>query len=193
MGIVGRRIIIRTNINDIIKKYFTWGIVVIFISSSLIHSLYEFSGKFIIFAIISPVNESLWEHLKMPLLPTLIWWIISYYCIKKQITISFMKWLTSAIIAYFICIIFILVFYYTYTGALGIHSVFLDILGLLLGIIFGEFISLKIFKDMEIKPIHNFLAYSFLMIIFIMFIAFTFNPPHIPLFKDLSTGKYGLN
>lgn len=180
------------NNKDSIKKNILWGILFIAILSSLMHFLYDKSG-FIVFALISPVNESVWEHLKMPLLPTALWWIISYFILRKDNQIDLKKWLFSGAISFLITISFIIVFYYTYTGALGIHSVILDILGLLIGIVLGQNSAYKIYQYAEIKPIHYIIVFIIFFIIIFLFIIFTFSPPHLPIFKDGNTDSYGLN
>lgn len=184
---------IKTDIKDPIKNYIIWGIVVIFVLSSFMHFLYDISGKMIIFAIISPINESIWEHLKITLLPTIIWWIITYNILKKYKEMDFKKWIFSSIISFVVGIIFILIFYYFYSGAFGIQSVFLDVLGLLIGITFGQLVALKIYNDAKISPVYYYIVFTAFIILIVMFITFTFETPHIPLFKDLSTGKYGLD
>ena len=43
------------------------------------HSIYEFSGKNPITGLIAPVNESVWEHLKILFFPFLLASLIEYY------------------------------------------------------------------------------------------------------------------
>lgn len=175
-----------------IEKNIVWGMLFIAILSTLMHFLYNISGKLILTALISPINESVWEHLKLSLLPTFIWWICSYFYLKKNNDIILKKWIFSAIISFLICIIFITVFYYTYTGAFGIHSLVLDVLGLLIGIVLGQNYAYKTYQYADIKPIHYIIIFCLFSVLLILFVIFTFNPPHIPIFKDGITGKYGL-
>jgi hypothetical protein len=92
-----------------------------------------------------------------------------------------------------ITILFIAAFYYTYTGAFGIHSVVLDILSLIIGVILGQLVALKIYTDLELKTYHYLIIYIIFFSFVFMFIIFTYKTPHLPLFKDQTTGSYGLN
>lgn len=174
------------------KKVIYFGIFFIGVMSSLIHFLYDFSGKIKLFAVISPTNESVWEHLKLAFLPTLIWWIISYFLFAKKNNVSCNKWFVGTVIAIIIPQIFVMIFYYTYTGAFGFESMVLDILSLFIGIIIAQFIAMNYCKEKDYKDWHFYLAIIIFVALFASYIIFTFNPPHIPLFYDKSKGVYGL-
>ena len=53
-------------------------ILTVIILGILSHFLYEFSGKRVIFALFCPVNESVWEHLKLLFFPFLLITILFY-------------------------------------------------------------------------------------------------------------------
>ncbi len=48
------------------------GIVAIVVSGALLHFAYEWSGRWLPLASLAPVNESVWEHLKMAYWPLLV-------------------------------------------------------------------------------------------------------------------------
>ena len=52
------------NKSCLIKKYMLYGVIAIVLISSLSHFLYGFSGNIKIVGIFTPINESIWEHLK---------------------------------------------------------------------------------------------------------------------------------
>lgn len=164
------------------KKITIWGIVFIIVISSLMHFLYEATGRWIVSGIISPINESLWEHLKMPLIPTLLWWIISYHLIKKK-GVDLDKWVLSGMISFLITIFVIIAFYYIYTGTLGIHSVVLDIFSLILGVILGVTKAISVYQNKELKSYQYYLVYLVFFVVVLMLIVFTFKTPNLPIFK----------
>ena len=43
------------------------GVPVLFLAGTLIHFLYGLSGEFFLVGLLAPVNESVWEHLKLAL------------------------------------------------------------------------------------------------------------------------------
>ena len=177
-----------------ISGYILWGIPALFVIGSLMHFVYAWSGNLTIVGIFAPVNESVWEHLKMTVWPILLWWLIGYLALSKKNPVSISQWLVSYTVAQIACPLTILAFFYTYTGAFGIDSLFLDIFSLFLGITVGQLLALHIYRKTIIKR-NSFLFYFCLVILVILvtaFTVFTFMPPKIPLFMDFSTGKYGI-
>ena len=51
------------------EKWTLLGIPLLFIIGSVFHFIYELTGKNIIVGLISPVNESIFQHIKMIILP----------------------------------------------------------------------------------------------------------------------------
>jgi hypothetical protein len=160
------------------------GIPVLFIIGAHMHFAYEWSGKSTIIGIFAPVNESVWEHLKMSFWPMLIWWVVGFSILTKRINISASGWFVSCAVAEVICCIVIVSFYYTYTGAFGIESIILDVFSLFLGITVGQLMALHVYK--YAKNSKHFFPYAIaiLMLMGAAFIIFTFCPPQIPLFME---------
>jgi len=168
------------------------GIAIIFLLGSFWHFFYALSGESLIIGLIAPVNESVWEHLKLAFFPTIIWWVFCYICSYKKNNISITQWIISAMSASLISPLFILSFYYIYTGIFGIHSILLDILSLFIGIAIAQVKAIHIYKNPKSK-IHFYLTVGVFVIIFMCFVIFTFNAPHLPLFHDALTGNYGIS
>lgn len=169
-----------------------WGILILSIIGSIMHFVYEWSGNFTLVGIFAPINESVWEHLKMTFWPMLIWWIIGYFICGKRNGISAVQWFVSCTAALLVCPLVIISFYYTYTGALGIESLILDIVSLLLGVAVGQGLALHIYRHTKLKHYWLYGAIIVCILLASVFVVFTFDPPHIPLFKDSLTGKYGI-
>ncbi|HBQ64699.1 MAG TPA: hypothetical protein DD727_07225 [Clostridiales bacterium] len=168
---------------SIIRKWVLGGIPVIILLSSLMHDLYEWSGNNLIVGFIAPVNESIWEHLKMSFLPTLLWWTTGYFFFRRSLSISPAQWFTPMVVSLYLCPLFITSFYYTYTGAFGIQSLFLDILSLVLGVTAAQIIALHLYRYARFNRIWLYLSMILILLMFVTFIVFTLSPPDIPLFK----------
>ena len=178
--------------NNSVQSWILWGIPVIFIVGSLIHFVYDWSGNSTIVALFAPVNESVWEHLKMSFWPMLAWWIAGYLVLRNTNHFSVLNWFCAGSLALVISPLVIVSFFYTYTSALGIESFLLDILSFILGITIGQLVALHVYKYGKPKPCCLFVAIAIIMLLAIAFIVFTFAPPHIPLFQDPLTGGYGI-
>lgn len=66
------------------SKEFFIDIVVVSIIGTILHFLYEFSGKNLLVAMFSAVNESVWEHIKIAVMPTYIVAIFKMWIIEGE-------------------------------------------------------------------------------------------------------------
>lgn len=172
------------------QRWIIKGIPILFIIGTFMHLLYDLSGKNIIIGTFAAVNESVWEHLKMVLLPVICWWTFYYIKKYKEYNIDPQKWFTSALIALLTALITIPMLYYFYTGAFGVEIIFIDICILFLAILFGQLLAFHFYKYS--KGINLYIPTFVFIFLILIFILFIFNPPHLPLFKDNITGQYGI-
>ncbi len=172
------------------KKYTYLGIPVLFLVGALFHFLYELLGQLAVVGAISPVNESVWEHSKMVVLPLILWWGL-YYLIKgKDEGIDKQKWFTGALTSLVSTIIAMPLLFYFYTEAFGVESVVVDILILLVALFIGQTLGYHVYKYGKGLPGNT--ALLLMLLILIVFIVYTFAPPHLPIFMDSTTGLYGI-
>lgn len=160
----------------------------IFICSvgTLLHFTYKFWGENIFVASFSAVNESVWEHLKLLFFPMLLTTIIGYFYIGKKVP----NFLCSKVLEIITSMLFIVIFFYTYTGIIGISILFIDIASFFIAVILGEYLAYKLMiGNFEC---HNRVALIILTILLICFIIFTYYTPNIGLFKDPVTNQYGI-
>lgn len=174
------------------KAWMLYGIPVVFIIGGLTHFTFELSGENPFVGILSPVNESVWEHLKMSFWPLFIWWLLGYLPLSKRDGFSAASWFSSCAAALYLCQLFIVSFFYTYTGALGTESLIVDIISMLFGLTAAQVLAYHMYRFGRFKK--SCLIYSMFAIALLTaaFIVFTFAPPHIPLFIDPNTGLYGI-
>lgn len=172
------------------QKWIIKGIPVLFIVGSLMHFLYDFSGKNVVAGLFSPVNESIWEHLKLVLWPVLCWWCIYYLVNGTKNKINKDKWFTASLVALIVPMIVIPSLYYLYTSVFGIESVVVDIIIYFIGILVGQILGLHVYKNFN--GIDAWMIIFILIVIVLIFVLFTFNPPHLEIFKESKSGKYGI-
>ena len=164
-------------------------ILVCWILGTLLHFVYEWTGENVIIASFSAVKESVWEHLKLVFYPMLLAGIVEYFFVKK-ITKNYIEAKTIGIFA---AISFIVVVFFTYTGILGTNIFLIDILTFLISIVLGEWISYKLMKRKnESTTQSKILAVVILIFLLYSFIICTYIPPEVNLFRDSTTGQYGI-
>ncbi len=169
------------------EKWILTGIPALFISGSILHFLYDLSGKNVIAGLFAPVNESVWEHTKMVLLPTILWWLLYYIFCKKEYYIKKSNWFEGTLAALITALISVPALYYFYTGAFGASILWIDILILLLSFSFGQLLGLHVYQYGKGRNPKTVLA--IFIGILLLFALLTFFPPKLPLFQDPGTLK----
>lgn len=145
------------------------------------HGENEFVGAF------SAVNESTWEHLKLIFYPALLTTVVGYFVLVKGKN----QYICARLEGILAGLIFVVVFFYTYTGILGKNIDIINILSFFIGVFVLEYTSYK-FMLCETCDCNKPVTYAILIILFICFILFTYITPEIGLFKDPITGDYGI-
>lgn len=172
--------------NDKLIKFELFSTIFAMVLGTLLHFLFEWSGNNYIVAAFSAINESTWEHLKLVFFPMFITTIIGYYIFNNE----YSNYFCSKCIGIVSAILFIVIFFYTYTGIIGTNYAVLDIGSFFIAVLLGELISYKriINKTQCNKRIWGLI----IGLLFISFIFFTYNPPKINLFKDPVNLYYGI-
>lgn len=153
------------------------------VAGTLLHFLYEWTGKAVIVAPFSAINESTWEHMKLLFWPSFIFACFQYPAFKKHTDFWCIK-LRGIITG----LALIPVIFYTYNGAIGKSPDWLNIT-----IYFLSAAVVYIYETMQFrkKPekartAFNYpeIAFIVLIIIAIIFVVFTFVRPDFVIFKD---------
>ena len=166
-------------------------IVILFslILGTLLHFTYEWSGNNLLVGSFSAVNESVWEHLKLVFYPMLIATIIEYFFVKDVSN----NYVEAKTIGIFTAICFIIISFFTYSGVIGTSIVVIDILIFIISIILGEYVAYKLMKrENESTVTTESLSIIILVFLLLCFIIFTYLPPEVNLFRDVTTGIYGI-
>ena len=166
-------------------------IVILFslILGTLLHFTYEWSGNNLFVGSFSAVNESIWEHLKLVFYPMLIAMIVEYFFIKENVN----NYIEAKTIGIFTAISFIVITFFTYSGIIGTSIIVIDILIFIFSIILGECIAYKLMKRKnESTVLSTSLSIIILIFFLLCFMIFTYLPLEVNLFRDITTGTYGI-
>ena len=98
--------------------------IVTMILGTLNHFLYDWSGKNPVIALFTPVNESVWEHMKLLFFPFLLLSLIEYIIRRPDSS----RFFGSRLFAVWCGMFSIIVLFYGYSGAIGKSFVLIDIL-----------------------------------------------------------------
>jgi hypothetical protein len=173
------------------KSILRWelgGIAFIVVVGTVLHFAFEWSGYAIPIAPIAAVNESVWEHLKLGFWPALVYAALEYSRFGKSAN----NFHFAKTIGIYVIPITIVVLFYAYTAILGHDLLIADILIFVVAIVVGQIVSYKLLMVSPLPKRLNRFAPIALAVLGILFVLFTFYPPHLPLFKDPVSGGYGI-
>lgn len=161
------------------------GTFIIFLLCFPFHFLYDWFSN-ALFSFIFPVNESIWEHMKLLLFPFVFYTTIEYLFNKRKINNIYLQLFIVPIISIFLYLILYLPIFNVY-GENMIFSISL----LFVIILFGQIISYYLSKCKKIKYQKPIGLVGVIMVI-IIFICLTYNPPKTMLFLDNTNDTYGV-
>ena len=171
-----------------LKKIKIISVFGMFILCFLTHFLYNWLPNSL-FSIFFPVNESIWEHMKMMTSSILIFSIIEYFLYKK-FRVNHNNFVLSIFLEIILSVIIFLIIYlpiYHFTGSVFI----LNLIVLFISLYFVNIIS---FYILQLRPLHKeILSIIGIILVYILFGILTYYPPENYIFFDKVEKKYGIN
>ena len=163
------------------------GFAAVSLVGTLLHFLYDWSGKSPWIASFSGVNESTWEHMKL-----LFWPILGYAAFQSLFFNGYENFWWVKLRGTLLGLALIPILFYTYNGVIGKSPDFVNI-----AIFFISAAAVFIYETLAIyrgKGTRHSpkTAIALLSVIAALFIIFTFLPPSLGIFKDPLTGGYGI-
>jgi hypothetical protein len=175
-----------------VTRYLLSGVPFIIFFGTLTHFIFEWSNQAVLVGLFVPVNESVWEHLKMSFWPTFLWFLGALLVFRGKGDFSASRLLLAAATALFVCPLTIVTFFYTAEGGFGIESLWVDGLLFFLGIILGQCAAVHVYRYAKPSRLWVGVAAGFVLLFIAALILFTFRQPHLPLLLDKPTGTYGI-
>ena len=162
-------------------------VVFLFLLSFLWHFMYDWFPNNI-FALVFPVNESIWEHMKIIYYCLLLGSVLEFYLCKKN-NIKINNFYIEAMVKSLLGVIFYLIIFILLYLWLG-ESMIISIGLMLVTYVFMEYIGYKILVGEELNI--NILPVIIIVLGCIMFVILTFYPLHNFLFFDEVKFGYGI-
>jgi hypothetical protein len=172
-----------------LKHWRLAGIITIIILGFLLHYLFSWTDSSKIIGLLAPVNESVWEHLKLGYWSVVLFSLAEYLQIKSSVNNYFFS-KTIGVLTLEITIILI---YYGYTFIVGKNIIWIDIGSYILGAVICQYLTYLFFKQKPYSKLTNKISLAALIGIGVLFAVTTYYPPHVALFKDNNNNTYGIN
>lgn len=168
-----------------LKAFTLIGILFVLITGVLAHFLYDWTGKNPIVGLFTPVNESVWEHMKLLFFPMLIYFlfVISPRSENRPCLASaFCLGILAGTFLIPLC-------YYLYTSLLKRDFFLLDIGIFIFSTLAAFWSSYRL--SLSCKPKSPGILPAFLVCaLFVCFIVFTHHPPALKIFEDPSASPH---
>lgn len=167
----------------------TAGIFFIVFAGAALHFTFEWSGRNPLVGMFSAVNESVWEHLKLPFFPAMMLATVQYALLRKH----YPNFFVGKAIGIFSVPVIIVAGFYGYQAVFRSHNLAYDIGLFITSVVAGQIVSHKIIAKygtrgpMKILPVIALTAYV------LVFFAFTFEPPRLEVFRDPVTNEFGIH
>ena len=171
-------------------------IIIACIASILIgvflHFAYDISGQNTIVGILTPVNESVWEHLKLIFIPFTLFSVFFYFYTKQKFSNILLVSLFGNIVGMFV----VTTLYYLGDAIFTNDNMIYNIIVYALGVMASYFILyLGLYNNDFIQETKGstIIGACALTLMFTVFIANTFSPIKLDITKDPVTKTYGID
>ena len=165
------------------------GFLFVCAAGTALHFLYQWSGESVAAAPFAAVNESVWEHMKLLFWPMLLW-----AGAERAVLGGYSRgfWPAKAL-GTLLGLALIPALYYTYTGALGVSVMWVDIAIFFVAAAAAFLAETRMLaRDWRCRGGARASALVLLLLLSAAFVLCTVVPPRVPLFRDPVTGFYGL-
>lgn len=160
-----------------IRSWLITGFIFTAVFGTLSHFFYDWSNENPLIGLISPVNESTWEHMKLVFFPVLFWSVL----LPQQLSGELPSLRPALLAGGLLGTLAVPVLFYTYSGVLGDNIAWIDILIFFISVFLSFFWTWKFLNFSKIYEKRT--AIYFLTVLFLLlFFLFTFLPPDIGLF-----------
>ena len=122
------------------RKWELAGLFITLIFGNLLHFVFDWSGENRIVAAFAAVNESTWEHMKLLVIPWVVWSLVEAVVLRD----SRRPVLLARAMGLLAGVLLIPAVYYTYTGALGVSSMIVDVVLFQAAVLLGAWVSWRI-------------------------------------------------
>lgn len=170
------------------RKWWIGGFLFTAVAGTLLHFVYEWSGKNVVVGAVAAVNESTWEHMKLLFMPLLLVAVAAALFGGRC-----QGWWTAKLAGAVVGLLLIPLLYYGYTGALGISVMWVDIAIFYVAAAAAFLVEAHLTAHLPMRAgAAQAVAAALFAALAVLFVWFTFSPPRLPLFMDPITMTYGL-
>lgn len=171
------------------RKIFIWefvGLIGVLILWAVLHNSYQ-NTRIISLSLISAVNESIWEHVKIVFFSLFTLYIVEAFFIARYCR-NF--WYAKMIGLITVIAVTLILFYVL--SIIDLNFATADIIAGIVGFLSAQIISYRTLKSEVNHSSYERVYMSLIILLIVPFFVFTFYPIETDLFKDIITNAYGI-
>ena len=173
------------------QKWRTWemaGLFAALLLGNTLHFVYDWTGQARWAAYLAATNESTWEHMKLLFVPLLL------VALAAAIFGGHCRgYWTAKLAGALVGLLLIPMLYYGYTESLGVHVTWVDIGIFFVAAAVAFLLESHLTKHLPMRSSAlQAVAAALFAALAVLFVWFTYAPPHLPIFLDPITGTYGI-
>lgn len=165
---------------DKIKLFTALGVILTVILGSINHFVYEWTGRNAFVGLFVATNESIWEHIKLALLPMFLIFLVGGFLFSKKVN----NYYLAVFCGLSVTVLFIILAFMGYTVFTRKAVLPLDITIFTLSIILGYLTAYRIFYMPKFKWL-NYISVIGILFIVAVFLTCTYHVPDFFLFQEL--------
>lgn len=171
-----------------LKRWRLAGIITMTILGFCLHYLFSWTGGSKIIGLFVPVNESVWEHLKLGYWSVVLFSIVEYLPTKHSVN----NYYFAKTIGVLSLEITILIIFYGYNFIAGKDIFLIDIFSYILGVVSCQYLTYIFLRLEPFSMFINRISLAIFISLGVLFGVITYYPPHVALFKDPNNKTYGI-
>lgn len=149
--------------------------------ASVFHFVYNWLDGNFFAGLFFPVNESVFEHLKLIFYPLAISWFLLYRMIDLPEHLNKYQIFTGIFISTWMCMWFVLSICYILSGGFSLENEIINIASLLIGMVIVQFLTCHILVRCNVPNWIGITCVFLLLFTGIVFAYFTLYPLNIPI------------
>ncbi len=154
----------------------------IFLLGALFHFVYGWTGNNIIAGLFFPINESVWEHLKLDFYPIILLWAFTVHQMHLEPEFHWNSRFTACLISIIVSFLVTAGLFYLFLSGFGITCFVLDLIIYAVGIFCGQFSAVQLTFHTRVPKWLGVISIILLSLMVLVFACFSLQPPDLPIF-----------
>ncbi|MDE7367128.1 MAG: hypothetical protein K2N24_07220 [Lachnospiraceae bacterium] len=154
-----------------------------FLLGMLFHNIYPWTGNNVFIGLFFPINESIWEHLKLAFYPLVLVWMLFVHHMRLEPEFLWTNRLTACLLSVVTSFLIITGLYYLLHSGFGANGLPLHLTTYGIGLFCGQWLAVHLTFQKRIPKWLGTFSASILSLLVLTFACLSLNPLSFPIFQ----------